>query len=308
MAPMPPRGQSHTVSGIYKAYESDAESWDNPSLAASDGALECPKAIWMLFRWAVEPEQKSGKSLRRFETAAREEERIINDLARSGVTIKTRKEKIQMIGGHVRGTVDARAIGVVEAPKTEHILEVHAVNHKKFARLLLHKLRTSTPDHYALAQVYMHALGISRCLYVAVNTDDDSLYSERIDYDLFFASSLVSKLSRIIKADAPPAGICSGPGDFRSAYCKVRGPCMESAPVRTTCRSCVNAVPGMDGNAVWACERHERELSVIEQEQGCPSHRLIPELVDGEQFDYDAEKDLVYYRMKDGTIWINGGE
>lgn len=306
MAPMP-KGDSYTVREIYAAYARAAERWDSQGIDVSLAGNECSRFAWYAFRWAVEPAEMDGRQLRRIETGKLEEERLANNLKNIGIGIKDRQAPIQFVSGHVRGKIDGRATAVPEAPKTEHLLKTKAVNAKMFAKLNRHKLRNARIEHFAECQLGMHALGLTRCLYVAVNTDDDALYTERLDYDIHYASSLVARLSRIIGMDRPPPGLCSGPSDFRVTMCKFRGPCMEGALMRTTCRSCVHSIASLDGNAAWACSRYERSIPFDEQKQACPAHLHIPETVPGEQIDYDEVSDAVTYRMADGTIWINGG-
>ena len=44
------------------------------------------------------------------------------------------------------------------------------------------------------------------------------------------------------------------------------------------------------------------------QQEGsdCPAHLFLPALVPGEQVDSDPEAETVTYRMRDGTVWVDG--
>lgn len=301
---MLPRRTPTTVQNIYEAYAAASEAWDSAGLDVAIAGEDCEKSLWYSLRWASEATGRTGQDLRRQESTAAQRQRLVDDLARIGIAIASRQAGVELADGHVRGKIAGRARGVPEAPKTEHLLEVKAVTAKVYNKLQRHKVKVARPTHFAACQLFMHALGLTRCLYVAVNTDDDSLYSERLDYDVYFASSLAARLKRIINMDRPPMGVCSGTTDFRATMCKHRSTCMRGELMRLTCRSCVHAVAGQLG--VWTCERHERELTLDEQKQACPSHLFIPETVAGEQIDYLAETETVVYKMADGTIWKNG--
>ena len=57
-----------------------------------------------------------------------------------------------------------------------HVVETKSHKEKSFKELVKHNplgggegLKKSKPDHYAQCQSYMHAQGLSRCIYLAVN-------------------------------------------------------------------------------------------------------------------------------------------
>ena len=306
MVPMP-KLETSTVKQIYKAYEEEAAEWDAIGVAVSEAGEECDRAIWYALRWACHREKIPGRMRRRFETGAREEERLITNLKQIGVSVKGSQEKFQALGGHVRGKVDGRLINVPEAPKTEHVLECKAVNLKAMNALGRNGVKKASPKHYAQCQLAMHLLGLTRALYLVTCTDDDTLHSERITYDTFYASSLVARLSRIIRMDKPPEKLCNGCDDFRARFCKQKAACFGGELMRHSCRSCMHSYADIDGqDAAWNCRRHERALSLEEQKQGCPQHLNIPETVPGKQGDFDPATETVKYEMPGGIISVGG--
>ena len=54
--------------------------------------------------------------------------------------------------------------------------------------------------------------------------------------------------------------------------------------------------------------RFDEPRSPQRQQEGrdCPTHLFLPALVSGEQVDADPEAETVTYRMRDGTVWIDG--
>lgn len=304
MVPLP-KSDANTVRKIYKAYADRAEDWESMGIPIGEAGAECPRATWYAFRWASQPAFIPGRMRRRFETGKREEDRIIADLQLIGVSVKGRQEKVQALGGHVRGKIDGRIMNLPEAPKTEHLLEAKAVNLKTMRALHNHGVKKTKPEHYAQCQLAMHILGLSRAAYVVACTDDDGLYLERLEYDVFYASSLMATLSRIIQSERPPAGICKDANDHRGLFCKHKAPCFGGELMRETCRSCAHSAPVMDVNADWACTRFQRALSLDDQKQGCPAHLNIPETVPGEQVDCDPAAGTITYKI-DGVTWVDG--
>jgi hypothetical protein len=79
--------------------------------------------------------------LRLFETGRLEEERLIRNLRRIGVTVLDvdpetgRQWHVQAYGGHFGGSMDGAGLGVPEAPKTRHALEFKTHNARSFAEL-----------------------------------------------------------------------------------------------------------------------------------------------------------------------------
>ena len=139
MAPLPPRA-SPTVEAILAAYEADAGDGFREHLGASVIGRECDRALWYEFRWITRAAQ-GGRMLRLFETGRLEEERLIRNLRRIGVTVLDvdpdtgRQWHVQAHGGHFGGSLDGVGLGIPEAPKTWHVLEFKTHNARSFAEL-----------------------------------------------------------------------------------------------------------------------------------------------------------------------------
>ena len=79
--------------------------------------------------------------LRLFETGRLEEERLVRNLRRIGVTVLDvdpetgRQWHVQAHGGHFGGSLDGVGLGILEAPRTWHVLEFKTHNAKSFAEL-----------------------------------------------------------------------------------------------------------------------------------------------------------------------------
>jgi len=305
MAPLP-RPESSTVRAIYKAYEDAAEYWDSLGISVGEAGTECARALWYTFRWATPLERHSGRQLRLFMTGNLEEDRLVEDLQRIGVDVYGQQDKIRLVYGHVRGKADGKGMGIPEAPKKEHLLEFKSSNVKGMKELQKKKCRDAKPLHYAQCQLGMHDFGLTRCLYLVASKDDDTLYAERIEYDLEYCARLLAKLERIIEAPEPPSRLSDNPDFFGCMFCKHKAVCHEKAWPRVTCRSCLYSTPEMSGDGHWSCSRFCKPLGSDEQKEGCPAHLTIPALVPGEQIDCDEAAETVTYRMGDGSIWVDG--
>src|ERR1700744_3897651 len=107
-----------TRASIFRAYEQARSSYEPVGINVGDLGHECDRKLWFDFRRASPAEQIEGRKLRIFDTGDIEERRILDDLRAIGCTISNEQERVRFVGGHVRGKIDAEALGVPEAPKT----------------------------------------------------------------------------------------------------------------------------------------------------------------------------------------------
>ncbi len=149
--------------------------------------------------------------LRLFDTGKREEDRLVRDLRRTGATVLDtdpetgRQWQVAALGGHFGGSLDGVAIGLLDAPKTWHVVEFETHGTKSFAGLKRDGVQRSKPQHWAQMQVYMHLTGITRAMYVAVGKDTDEIHIERLRADPAEGQRLIAKAKRVIDAPRPPA-------------------------------------------------------------------------------------------------------
>jgi hypothetical protein len=301
MAPPQP-----TVDAIYKWYEDSKESWDSLGINVGDIGKECDRELYYNLHWATPPEKVKGRNARLMETGNLEEPRFEADLRNVGVDVYGAQDKIRLVAGHVRGKRDGAAMGLLEAPKTEHLLEFKTSNTKNFKKLLKDGLQKAKPEHYGQCQLGMHHFGLTRCMYLVKNKDDETLHSIRVEYDAEYCLKMLAKAERIVRATTPPARISEDPGFFGCMFCKHKAVCHEDALPRITCRSCLHATAEMTGDAHWSCARWNKPLSFDEQKEACPAHLFDPDLIPGEQIDSDEIAETVTYRMKNGDLWIDG--
>jgi hypothetical protein len=304
-----------------------------PTLAAADEALasgqdrrrraylgmsaiggECERALWYNFRWVTTP-QFDAATLKRFADGHASEAVAVQRLkATPGLEVHDVDERGEQfgfkdLGGHFSGHMDGVVLGLVQAPKTWHVLEIKASEkwtdldkaRKKVGEK--HALAEWNATYYAQAVLYMDYAGLDRHYLVCVSPGARRWTAVRTDADPAFATMLKAKAERIIFSDHAPKRI-GGRDSFACRFCDFAATCHEGAQAERTCRSCLNVTPTRDGE--WRCEKFGHNLSRSDQEAGCSEHRFLPDLVPGEQIDAAAWG--VTYRMPDGSEWIDRGQ
>ncbi|MBY3543634.1 oxidoreductase [Rhizobium laguerreae] len=305
MAPLP-KPVSSTVRAIYAAYEAANQQYDSLGISVGDIGTECDRALFYNFRWASPPEVIDGRKLSIFRTGDRWEEVLVADLEAIGCDVFGQQDRIRLLSGHVRGKCDGRATGFPEAPVTEHLVEFKSSNEANFKQIVKLGCKAANLKHYGQVQIGMHAFGLTRAAYLAVNKNTDERYFERIEYDAEWCLRQLARLDRIINASEPPSRISENPEFFGCRLCKHKGICHGGDFPRVTCRVCIHATAEMGGDGHWSCARWSKPNSTDEQKSGCPAMLFIPAMVPGEQIDVDEENETITYRMPDGTLWTDG--
>lgn len=306
MAPLPKPTPS-TLRAIQIALETGHDDWESVGVPAGDIGVECDRAIWLAFRRASNPEDINWQKRRIFERGNIEEDRLLDLLRLIGCEVWGQQDKVRAVGGHLRGKIDGRALGVIEAPKTEHVVECKSAKDEVFQKVKKLGVKLGKPEHYATFQFYMHGLGVNRVLYMMTGKNDEDLHIERVHYDAEFAIRAVARIERIVASPEPPSRLCAKRDDFRGMFCRQAEVCWGERMPRSHCRTCIHSTPIIDGNASWGCGRHSKPLSLNEQDHGCPAMLFIPALLVGlEQVDVDEENETITYRRPDGTFWVDG--
>lgn len=301
-----------TVKAVYEAVARRAGDGDwRPHLGASVLGGPCDRALWYGFRWATKVTHE-GRMLRLFRRGHDAEAELARDLRAAGLEVYTvdpetgRQWRFDEIGGHVGGSMDGCARGVVEAPATWHVLEFKTHNQKSFDELTKVGVEKAKPTHFAQMQLYMHWSGMRRALYVAENKNTSELYTERVRYDRARAEALVERGRRVVTAGEPLPRLSERPEWFECKWCDHRGPCHEGRLSEVTCRTCCHATPELDGAGRWSCALHTMDLPEHAQRAACVDHVYIPALVPWPLVDGDPVANVVRYRLPDGRTLANG--
>lgn len=279
-----PEPESQTLAAIEAAVKATADESFRPHLGASIIGRPCARQLWYSFRWTKKSDH-GARLLRLFARGQREEEVFVSLLESAGIQVDDvdpgtgRQFVFSACGGHVGGSCDGMALGIPEAPRTRHIVEMKTHNDKSFKQLVKLKVQEAKPEHWAQMQLYMHWSGLTRALYMAVNKNDDSLYVERIRYDGAEAMRLEARANNIVLAATPPARIHEDPAWYQCKFCDYSEICHGTEQPERHCRTCLHSTPELAGNARWTCAYWSSDIPTAEdQVRGCKAQRLIPVL------------------------------
>lgn len=167
--------------------------------------------------------------------------------------------RFEMFGGKFAGSIDGIVLGIPEAPKTPHLLEIKTANDKSFKQMLKQGVEHSKHQHYCQMQVYLGALDLKRALYVVVNKNTDEIYTERCEFDNRVYQSLLEKAERIVTSDAPLERCES----FECRWCEFKKICNWEEMPEINCRTCAHWGGCKDENV---CERHIFNPNLIHSE------------------------------------------
>ena len=264
-------------------------------------------------------EEFTANTLKNFADGHRTEDLIIERLRMvDGLTViandpDTNKQiEVGDFGGHFGGHLDGEILGLKQAPKTWHVLECKSVSDKRLAefRKLKQKvgekatLEAWSEMYFAQHQLYMLYRGMKRGYIVVASAGGRDWDAVRTNFDKSKAEFYARRAERIIEnPDQLPNRISENPDYFICRWCNLTEICHgQKAPDRN-CRTCIFSEA--TENANWRCKKHNKNLTVAEQREGCPDQRYRPAFIKGEVVTVDDE--AVTYCLEDGTRWLDSG-
>lgn len=260
---------------IERAVESNSHySLPREYLGMSEIGHSCPRYLWYTFRWCYNM-LISARQQRIFDRGDLEEERILKDLRHCNIRIGDTQREMVGAFGHLRGHCDGVAIGIMDAPKTPHLLELKSMASKYFTILQKDGIKKAQPVYWAQAQMYMGYLGLTRALFIVTNKDNEERYYERIRFDQSAFNDLNDKALDIIATDVPPPKI-GGPDWYECKWCDARGVCHGGEEPFRTCRTCSKVA--MKGEGKWECTKDQKVLGPYAIIVGCQDRQLLSSL------------------------------
>lgn len=306
----------------------------DPTLEAADAALvaraaqekpraylgmsqigdSCSRKLWYDFR-KVGREKFDAATLKRFADGHRTEDLIIERLRLlDSLTVVSHLADGNQIGykdhdGHFSGHLDGDILGILQAPKTKHVLEIKCCSDKKFKELQKavaelgekQALKKWNPVYYAQGMLYCHYHGCTRHYLVVATPGGRDWMGMRTDADVPHAISLVARAKKIIHAQEPPDRLSNDPSFFECRYCNYSRVCHRGDMPDRACRTCLHSSPIEAGQ--WHCQRWGKQLTFDEQLVGCPAHLMLPKLVPGEII--EATDTSVTYKLHNGSLWTD---
>lgn len=296
-----------TLAAIDAATLRDADNGFRPHLGASLIGRSCERQLYYTFHW-VKASSFEPRMLRLFARGQREEDVFVDLLRKAGVTVHQvdpttgRQFSFASFGGHFGGSMDGACVGLPDAPKTWHVVEMKTHGKKSFDVLARDGVRKAKPEHWFQMQCYMKWTGMTRALYMAVCKDDDRLHLERIDFDEAETDKVFAKAERIINAQEPPMRISNDASWFECKWCDYRDICHGTDAPAVNCRTCAHSTAEKAGH--WSCARNgNNEVPIQIQRTGCDSHRYIPKMLHwAEMVDGNDAENWVKYQTATGTF------
>lgn len=304
-----------TLEAADRALEQAQERRHRSHLGMSQIGRPCDRDIWLSFRWAAQ-NNFDAPTIKRFEDGHASEVVAVRRLKMvPGIELHEVDEtgaqfRFEDFGGHFSGSCDGAVLGILQAPKTWHILEIKASAKAdeldKAKKKVGEKgaLLAWNPVYYAQAALYMHYAGLDRHYLVCVTPGARKWTSVRTEADPVHAEVMRQRAERIIFTDTAPPRI-GGPDYFQCRWCDFHTLC-HSAEVlaERNCRTCLHVTPMRDGT--WRCTKFAHTLSKDDQHAGaqCDLHRFLPSLVPWPQI--DADEFSITYARPNG-VWIDRG-
>jgi CRISPR/Cas system-associated exonuclease Cas4 (RecB family) len=311
-----------TAQAIFAGYEKAADDHaeqHRPHLGASIIGKECAREVWLTWRWA-ESEQFEGRMLRLFQTGHIEEPRLVADLRRIGVEVHDTAPdgsqwRVAAVGGHFGGSLDGACLGIVEGPKTWHVLECKTGNARNHAKMVKEGVQKAKPQHYIQMQVYMGLTGMTRALYLMKNKDNDDIHSERVRFDKPLFERTMALAERLVRATEPPEKLSQDPSYYLCKFCKFHSQCHKDQVPEVNCRTCAHSTPDVHGSdGRWHCNVPSQPdgggagvtIPLDVQRIGCGEHRFIPIFIERTAKPVDYYEGAVVYETPKGERFANG--
>lgn len=210
-----------------KTCEAIDEWWGAQALQANRAASSihiselgdmCDRRVWLKSRRGSS--KLTGHAARIKDSAYKDISRFIVALRGIGYKIWDEKKQVIALDGQLRGNIDGVVLGVLEAPKREHLLKCSSHKDKYFKDLKNHGVKRAHFEHFIQVQIYMGLLGLKRCLYLAINKNTDEIMQERIEFDSEFFKAQMRRAERIKSAHVAPVKISESPKWWRCKACE----------------------------------------------------------------------------------------
>lgn len=262
-------------------------------LGMSGIGSKCYRALWYGFHWVNAPTKLPIRTKRIFDRGDLEEARVIAELKDVGMYVYKQYEpdgeQIELFGhvgeeqeelvgfaGHAKGHPDGRVLGVIEAPKKPHLLEIKTAKASKFKEFVKHGVEKANPVYYGQMQRYMDEMGLERALFIVTNKDTEERYYERVKLNKEAAKDLKYKEVMVISSDCPPEKLSQNKNWIDCKFCRAKDVCHNGQEVDRNCRTCVHV--DIVDHGLWECGKKEIVLSYDEQVVGCSDYQVGWEL------------------------------
>jgi hypothetical protein len=240
--------QDPTLLAVDKALiEKAAQEPRRSYLGASLLGHPCERHVYYAIQPDMSREPMKAAGIKAIQDGHRTEELLIERLRMvPGVTVWNLKDNgeqwgFQHFDGKLRGHIDGVIVGILQAPKTPHLLEIKCCNLKKFEDLKKKvatfgekgALREWDFQYYVQAQLYLHFFDLTRHYLVCASPGGRDATSCRTEYNRAFTEAQIEKARRIINAVEPPSRVSDNPSYYICKWCDFFDVC-HPAPTAST--------------------------------------------------------------------------
>lgn len=173
---------------------------------------------------------------------------------------------------HMNGNLDGYARHPVYSLGLWYLTEYKEYNTKRFSALTRKSVKEIDYDYYVQIVLYMQAHDLPRCVFVAINKNDDDVHIEIIERDDATANAYMATANSIVYSKVRPARFAESAAHHVCKMCDYLDICHHGVKVEINCRSCLNCIPEDDGR--FYCQKWQ---ALIPNKQailaGCPEHQ-----------------------------------
>lgn len=213
-----------------------AESQQRDYLGASVVGHYCERHVQyhlLAARGDIQRKQPAARIMRIFDRGNCYEDKARRWLQAAGFIFSTQEHKFSTFEGRFRGHVDGVIVGFdgIPSPAALPLLwENKCLGSKNWKKLNKEKLKSYSSTYYAQVQVYMHMIGLERCLFTAVNADTMEIYHELVLLEATEATGYMDRVKRVILATDMGEMLPRCTGDqtfFQCRFCDFAGECWK---------------------------------------------------------------------------------
>lgn len=223
-------------------------------LGASSIVKECKRRVWYDYRHTCVGDGYSARMIRLFNRGHLEEARFVAILRSMGLTVTNVDSTGKQYGfshGQYRGSGDGVCFDnrqldhptIKFLPKINHafLLEFKTHNDRSFGTLQAKGLRAAKPEHFDQMQILMHEMRLPNALYMAVNKNDDSIFTCWLDHLPEVGEKYRDIAQYILTTNIPPKRLSDNATFFVCKMCDYRQLCHYGMlEVNTCCRTCTH--------------------------------------------------------------------
>ena len=237
MVKIPDKGDPTLDAIRNKSVELHSSQPHRSYIGASIIGEECARKIYLGYRHPELASPFDCDSIYRFDDGHRTEDLIISRLKQSGFLEVWDKDEngeqygFSEFGGKFSGHADGIIRGLLQSPKTVHVLEIKCT--EKLAAFQRAKLKCGDKGalkewnfkYFVQAQIYMHYFNLDRHYTIVASAGGRSMDSCRTEYEKEVALQYIDRAKALIDAVSEPPRISEKPDFFLCRMCQFHGHC-----------------------------------------------------------------------------------